>query len=133
MDSTAGHYDKQGNACIKLHLHGAKHSAPGLEYIGIIDTGFTGFIQVPFSVAFALGIPLDGTNTFTLANGAKHVALMGLVFATFSGREELGVAVLSTSSDILIGMDFLRRFNRALVVSQNGIFLVDENTIPRSS
>ena len=88
MDSIAGHYDKQGNACIKLHLYGAKHSAPGPEYIGIIDTGFTGFIQVPFSVAFALGIPLDGTNTFTLANGAKHVALMGLVVATFSGREE---------------------------------------------
>ncbi len=58
-----GHYDQQGNACLKFHLCGTKHEAPGLEYTGIIDTGFTGFIQLPIQHAFSLSLPLEGTTS----------------------------------------------------------------------
>ena len=84
---------------------------------------------MPFTVAFALNLPLEGTNTIALADGSSHVALMALVRATLAGRSETGVAILSDSAEILIGMDFLRRFERMLVVSRSGIVLMDEEAL----
>ena len=57
----AGHFDEQGNACVEFHLRGVKHDPPGLPFEGIIDTGFTGFIQLPLQHAMSLGLPLEGT------------------------------------------------------------------------
>ena len=132
MIGVGGHYDNQGNACITMHLAGVRHQPPGPEYTGILDTGFTGFLQVPYTVAFALSLPLEGTNTITLADGSSHVALMVLVEVTLDGRSETGVAILSDSAEVLIGMDFLRRFERLLVVSRSGIVLMDEIALEKA-
>ena len=123
-----GHYDKKGNACLKLHMRGVKHEPPGAEFEAIIDTGFTGFIHLPLSEAISLSLPLEGTNSVTLADGSSLVMLTALAQVTLMGRTETGVVLLSmTSKDILIGMDFLRRFERSLVVSKKiGVVLVEE-------
>jgi predicted aspartyl protease len=123
-----GPYDQTGNACLKLHMRGVKHAPPGAEFEAIIDTGFTGFIQLPLSEALSLSLPLEGTNSVTLANGSSLVMLTALAQVTLMGRTEVGVVLLSmTSNDILVGMDFLRRFDRALVVSKKvGVILVEE-------
>ena len=124
-----GHYDKRGNACLKLHIHGVKHEPPGVEFEAIIDTGFTGFIQLPLSVAISLSLPLEGTNSVTLADGSSLVMLTALAKVTLLSRTEIGVVLLSMSSkDILVGMDFLRRFERTLVVSKKiGVALLEED------
>lgn len=126
-----GHFDQRGNVCLKLHLCGVRHEPPGVEFEAIIDTGFTGFIQLPMSHAMSLSLPLEGTNAVTLADESSVVMLTAMVRATLLGRTEYGVALLSTTSDtILVGMDFLRRFERALVVSkQLGVVLMDEGVI----
>ena len=122
-----GHYDKRGNACLKFYLCGVKHGLPGLEYNGVIDTGFTGFIQLPIQHAFALSLPLQNTTSVTLADGSQTVNLTALATATLLGKTEVGTVILVFSSqEILIGMDFLRRFKRALVVSKSGIMLIDD-------
>ena len=123
-----GHYDQQGNACLKLHLRGVRHGPPGVEFEAIIDTGFTGFIQLLISHAMSLSLPLEGTNVVTLADESKLVMFTAIVEATLLGKMESGVALLSTASrSILVGMDFLRRFRRALVVSKVlGVVLMDE-------
>ena len=51
MTSGAGHFDSLGNPSLKFHLCGIAHEEPGLEFEGIIDTGFTGFIQLPLQHA----------------------------------------------------------------------------------
>lgn len=126
-----GHYDQQGNACIKLHLCGVKHEPPGLEFEGVIDTGFTGFIQLPLSKALALSLPLEGTNSVTLADGSQLVMLTAMARATLLGEAEYGVVLLSmTTDEVLLGMDFLRRFDRMLVVSRKmGVVLMDEKEL----
>ena len=126
-----GHYDQQGNACIKLHLCGVKHEPPGLEFEGVIDTGFTGFIQLPLSKALALSLPLEGTNSVTLADGSQLVMLTAMARATLLGEAEYGVVLLSmTTDEVLLGMDFLRRFDRMLVVSRKmGVVLMDEEEL----
>ena len=85
-----------------------RHKEPGLKYIGIIDTGFTGFIQIPIQHAFSLRLPLEGTTTVTLADGSSLAVLTALGRATLLERAEIGVVMLSVSSnEILLGMDFL--------------------------
>ena len=124
-----GHYDEQGNACLKVHLCGIRHEPPGIEFEAIIDTGFTGFIQLPLANALQLSLPLEGTNIVTLADGSSSAMLTAVCFATLKGRTEEGVVLLAmNASPILVGMDFLRRFERALVVSKKvGVRLIDED------
>jgi len=99
-----------------------------VEFEAIIDTGFTGFIQLPLSNAISLSLPLEGTNAVILADGSSLVMLTAMAEATLMDRTEKGVVLLSMTSDkILIGMDFLRRFERVLVVSKKiGVVLMEE-------
>ncbi len=59
--------------------------------------------------------------------------LTALGTATLAGRTEVGVIVLSESSkEIMVGMNFSRRFERALVVSKKlGVSLIDEKSLSK--
>jgi predicted aspartyl protease len=138
LDPTAlggiGHFDKQGNACLKFHLCGVKHDDPGVEYTGIIDTGFTGFVHLPMQYSFALGLPLHGTVSVTLADGSNGVCLAALAKTSYGGKQQTGVVTLeANATDILVGMDFLRRFNLGLVVSKQGVWLLPEELLDKLS
>lgn len=103
---------------------------PGLEFEGIIDTGFSGFLHIPFNHAFSLRLPLEGTVTSVLADGSKVANITALAQTTFGGKTVVGAVALAPSSqDILVGMDFLRRFKLGLVMVSNLILLVDEDEI----
>ena len=71
----------------------------------------------------------------TLADGSSLVMLTALAQVTLLSRTEIGVVLLSMSSkDILVGMDFLRRFERTLIVSKKiGVALLEEegDTAPK--
>ena len=125
-----GHYNQAGHACLKVHLCGVRHPPPGVEYEVMIDTGFSGFIQIPLMHAIALRLPLEGTQTLQLANGEQISAFTALVRTTLAERQTVGVAVLSPSDTFLVGMDFLRQFKRLLVISKDWIGLIDEDAIP---
>jgi predicted aspartyl protease len=118
----SGFYDEHGNACLKFFLYGVRHSPPGVEYSGIIDTGFTGFIQLPLQHAMSLMLPLEGTTTHTLADGSKVPNLTARAVATITragGKTEAkpGTVVLSPrSQSVLIGMGFLQQFGLGLYV-----------------
>ena len=128
---TIGHYDQDGNACVHLHICGTKHEHPRVRYEAVIDTGFTGFIQLPLSYAIALSLPLEGVQKVALANYSTLMMLTALADVTLANRTETGVILLSQSSNtILLGMDFLGRFDRILMVSKKvGVVLLDESPI----
>jgi predicted aspartyl protease len=75
MPFGVGHFDHLGNPCLKFHLCGVAHDLPGVEYEGIIDTGFSGFISLPLQHAISLKLPLEGTASYTLADGSKTSCL----------------------------------------------------------
>ena len=126
-----GHFDDDGNPCILFHIQGVKHPHPGLEYAGIIDTGFSGFIQLPIDVGVHLSLPLEGTKFVTLADKSEIHLLTALADVTLGEETKTGTALLSwTSGNILIGMEFLRKFERALFISEGtGVMLVKEISI----
>jgi clan AA aspartic protease len=130
MPSGAGHFDSLGNPCLKFHLCGVAHELPGLEYEGIIDTGFTGFLQLPLQHAFSLKLPLEGTASYTLADGTQSACLTALASTTFAGKTVVGVVTLAAGSqDILIGMGFLRQFKLGMMMFKNMIVLIDEDDV----
>ena len=132
MGSGAGHYDSGGNPCIKFHLCGVAHKEPGLEFEGVIDTGFTGFIQLPIHHAFSLKLPLEGTASYTLADGSPLVCLTALAVTTFQGKKETGAVTLAFgSNDILIGLGFLRQFKLGMILFKNFVFMVDEEEVQK--
>lgn len=102
---------------------------PREEYKGIIDTGFTGFLQLPLHEGFAPGLPLEGTLTATLADGTSTGMLVAHAVVTFAGKTESGLVCLAPGTDaVLIGMDFLRHFRKCLMIvpSDEGIVFVYE-------
>ena len=126
MTAGRGQYDAQGNACLTFHLCGVRHEPPGLELTGIIDTGFTGFLQLPLAYAIELALPLEGTTT--VADGSTAAKLLATGRAALDGEQQDGTVIVEfSSSEILIGMEFLRRFDKALLVSRSGVQLIDES------
>jgi predicted aspartyl protease len=132
MHSGLGHFDSLGNPCIKFHLCGVAHDPPGLEYTGIIDTGFTGFIQLPLHHAFSLKLPLEGTASYILADGSRSTSLTAIAQTTFGGQTISGVVTLAPGSqDILVGMSFLRQFKLGLMIVKDMVLLVDEDAFEK--
>jgi len=105
--------------------------AQAVEFDAILDTGFTGFICMPLLRALPLGLMLYGTTSVELADGSSSWKLTAKGMAEVEGEKRVGVVVLEPSAnDILLGMAFLRSFQKALFVTQNLVFLVDESRTP---
>ena len=131
-----GDFGRDGVPQISFHLCGVGHEPPGREYTGILDTGFSGYVQVSYFAAMSLRLSLDATGTSILANGMSIPGHMPRVQATFGGDTRTGVAFVPCllyggSIPTLVGMDFLRLFELALVLSSNRIQLVDEASLAR--
>ena len=124
-----GFFSKSGSPALKISLHGP-FGTP-VEFEGILDTGFTGFVSVPLLSALPLGLLLFGTASIELADGSKCARITAQGSADIHGESEIGVIILEpNSNDVLIGMAFLRLFKRALFVSQGLVLLVDETRTP---
>ena len=132
-----GTFDSHGNACLNFKVHKLSDGT-AVNLLGIIDTGFDGFIQIPLPVGLIMGI-VGGSLTASktrLADGKMiDVFLKTLPVTVGSGQDSEtvdGVCQLppSPGSPILIGMGFLRGFGRALLISYTrGILLPREADI----
>ena len=124
-----GYFDSLGNAVIKITLRGVFKEA-AQEFDAIIDTGFSGFVSLPLVQAFPLALILFGTTSVKLADGSVSFRLTAFGHAALEGEETEGIIILEpNSTEILVGMDFLRRLKKAVIVSEHGVVLVDEQTV----
>ena len=124
-----GFFDKSGSPALKIKISGP--FAKGVEFDAILDTGFTGFICMPLLRALPLGLMLYGTTSVELADGSTSTKLTAKGMAEVEGEKEVGVIILEpTANDTLVGMAFLRTFEKALFVTQSLVFLVDETRTP---
>jgi hypothetical protein len=76
---------------------------------------------------------LYGTASVELADGSKATKLTARGLAEVEGESKVGVIILEPSAnDVLIGMAFLRVFQKALFVTQNLVFILDESRTPEN-
>ena len=130
MPALIGSFDKIGNPIVTISVRGV-FTGGKKEFEAVIDTGFTGFLQMPLIEAFPLGLVLAGTTSVTLADGSASPRLMALGIVAMGTVEESVLILLDVGSDaILVGMSLLRRFKKKLVVSSTDVLLEDEPPPP---
>ena len=83
----------------------------------MVDTGFSGFLLLPILEAFPIGLILRGTMPIVLADGTTQTKLTCLGHITFEGQTQIGLVIVEWQNmQVLVGMDFLRKFRQQLVV-----------------
>jgi len=131
MPTWLGCFGKSGSPVLTVRISGP--FTEGVDFEAIVDTGFTGFASIPLLQAFPLGLILDGTTSVVLADGSTTVNLVARAKVEVEGEARIGTVLLDAGSrDVLLGMDFLRHFKKALYVASDGIALVDEDDLKKS-
>ncbi|HET6402203.1 MAG TPA: retroviral-like aspartic protease family protein [Candidatus Kapabacteria bacterium] len=86
------------------------------EFNAIIDTGFNGFLSIPQKDADALGIIPQITERVFFADNNSHIRWTSIATITVGSEQRKGVVYLEPASEeVLLGVEFLRRFNRMML------------------
>ena len=113
--SVTGSFNNSGSPVIDIAVSGPVTKPT--KFTAMVDTGFSGFLLLPILEAFPVGLILRGTIPITLADGTSQTKLTCLGEIHFEGKSEIGLIIIEwQSTDVLVGMDFLRKFKRKLVV-----------------
>ena len=89
----------------KINVKGTRKSVP-IE--AVIDTGFSGFLCIPVSVAIQIGLELFGQETVILADGSKKRQLTFLGTVVFE-KKEIPIEISLTNADeALLGVGLLQ-------------------------
>jgi predicted aspartyl protease len=113
--SVTGSFNNSGSPVIDIAVSGPVTKPT--KFTAMVDTGFSGFLLLPILEAFPVGLILRGTIPITLADGTSQTKLTCLEEIHFEGKSEIGLIIIEwQSTDVLVGMDFLRKFKRKLVV-----------------
>jgi predicted aspartyl protease len=119
MPTLTGSFNNSGIPVFRFHLCGAFPGVPETvrEFEALVDTGFSGFVALPLIKAFPLALPLHSTTTVVLADGSQQYRLMAAGSAILGEETQTGLIILEpNSTEVLIGMGFLRAFKKKLIV-----------------
>jgi predicted aspartyl protease len=98
------------------------------KYVALIDTGYSGFVSLPVIASSLLGLKAHTTARYILANGKisdpvplayGHACLEGDKFVE-------GLIAISENTSTIVGMDFLRRGGKALILASEGVVIINE-------
>lgn len=81
----------------------------------ILDTGFTGDLQVTPKIAKELGLQVTGVTKTQIANGDVIDMPVALAFASMEGAVNY-IEVLISNSAPLAGISFLSKFNYKAII-----------------
>jgi len=129
--TVTGSFNSSGSPVIEIAVSGPL-TQPTI-FTAMMDTGFSGFLLLPILEAFPVGLILRGTIPITLADGSTQTKLTCLGGLHFEGESQVGLIIIEwQSTEILVGMDFLRKFSRKLIVdAPKGIVkLIKSNPTP---
>lgn len=110
-----GYLDKNGDPYVSVEV--ANPLGWKQKFDCLIDTGFTGFLSIPMLQAFPIGLLLRGTMKVVLADGSTQDKLTCLGSASLESEVNVGLIIIEPrSNQVLLGMDFLRKFGKKLMI-----------------
>jgi predicted aspartyl protease len=84
----------------------------------IIDTGFDGFLCLPFFLNGIRKLQMIDLLDVRMADGVFYSRLIANAVVCMGDESQEGPAILEPDGqEVIIGMGFLRRFERALIIS----------------
>jgi predicted aspartyl protease len=102
--------------------------SPSRSFEAVLDTGFTGFVQLPETRAQELGLAPRTTSETQYADGRIDIVPLAWGKVTLGAAAQEGLVHLQHGSDeIIAGVEFLRLFRKTLVLSiaDGTVLLVD--------
>lgn len=125
MPVKAGKIDK-GHPYLEIVVS-ADDKGPGIPCVALIDTGFSGFVSLPLTMAATLGLKPHTTTRYTLANGKQSDPVpLARAFACVDGDTLVAGVISISESDVIVGVEFLRTCGKGLMVFSQGVVVVDE-------
>jgi clan AA aspartic protease len=118
MAPTRGTLDPQGCPLTRVTIFPEDVPARGRDFDALIDTGFTGFAQMPQATAVDIGLPPTGTMDLTFSDGSTETMPVAWASIRLEAETNEGFVFLSErSEEVLLGIHFLRVFNKTLTFS----------------
>jgi len=118
-----GRFDDSGSPVIDIQITG---DSGHKKYPATIDTGFTGFVALPYFEIVELGLAVRGAAHVQLGDGSIVTSDLASAKVTFGNLEATGTVVLDDgSAEVLVGMAFLREFKLALILTSSAVVLYD--------
>ncbi|MFI5087175.1 MAG: hypothetical protein ACHP7I_02175 [Terriglobales bacterium] len=112
MDGT---FNQLGSPTVEIEVSGPLGNRT--KFTAMVDTGFSGFLLLPILSAFPIGLILHSMMPITLADGSNQTKLTCLGGIHFDNAYVIGVIIIEwANTDVLVGMDFLRKFGKRLTV-----------------
>jgi predicted aspartyl protease len=122
---TQGGFDSSGSPIVEITVAGASTSK---TYQAVIDTGFTGFVELPLFEMVELGLTTQGAANVMLGDGSIVTNLLSTADVHLGDQAQSGTILLAdNSSGVLIGMAFLREFKKALILTNDVVLLHEEH------
>lgn len=114
--------------CIDLTIAGtAGHPC---DLAPTVDTGFSGFLLLPKSLAEPHQLAPIGSTKAKLADGSSCDMPVSLVNVGFAGRTRAGSATIAQKDcHPLVGLDFLRIFELTLVIDNRSLCLLPNGSM----
>jgi len=103
-------------------------SGPSHFVDALVDTGFTGFVQLPERRARELGLALQAVSEAQYADGRTGTIPLAWAKVTLGPEVREGFAhVQSGSDEVIVGVELLRVFQKIFVLSitESLVLLVD--------
>lgn len=124
-----GFFNQNGHPIIPIEVYGFSEKI-SQKYGAMLDTGFSGFLSLPLVYAFKVGLVLSGTASFTLADGSTDHTLLCFGGIKLNSQKQTGLISVSKGSDVLLGMEFLRKFNKCLFLDcGNNIVRLEDKSV----
>jgi predicted aspartyl protease len=97
----------------------------------LVDTGFSGFVSIPTASARLMGLKAHATTLYTLANGQTSEPVpLAHGYACLEGDSFVeGLFSISEHTSTVVGMDFLIRCGKVLLVGPAGIVMVNADEL----
>jgi predicted aspartyl protease len=120
-----GGFDSTGSPIIAIRVQGSSGSK---TYQAVVDTGFTGFVELPLFEMVELGLKTEGAANVMLGDGSVVTNYLSTAAVHLATQVESGTILLAeSSSGVLIGMAFLREFKKSLILTNSAVVLYDED------
>ncbi len=99
---------------IEIEITGAVGYSKKVE--ALIDSGFNGYLTIPYTIAFPLGLILTGIQSSTLANGesSSHFVCVGSI--RVDGKRVNTTIDIQPEGTILLGTKLLKELKKTFVL-----------------
>ena len=99
---------------IEIEVSGTSENAK--KVIALVDSGFNGFLTLPYQVAFPLGLILKGMQLNTLADGSSSSVFVCLGEVCVDGKCIQTTIDIQPANIILLGTKLLKELGKTFIL-----------------